>query len=544
MKSFVLFIVLLFSIKTQAQNKLVLNDNLSTSYVYSEYRESYEHMAERMQAFTHECSKQGLDSIISGGMFSIHLEDETPTWRLAFPLLRNKLEVDSPLFIGKIEYENTITKKYSYRVRKHDVDLLRMEITEMGFFPAGPTMIRNINDSSGVNARGCEVIIPVHGIHSKAYFTAKISRFLIMLSIGFYMFLAVFFLIRRNGRRINSVFFALFLLGCAMMCYDWIIGFFRYTAFIHFPRLMYLGIPFNYLIAPSLYFYTRSSLHKNFRIRKHHLLHLVPFITVTILLALTLLRYSESQVKRYILEGNLFTPFEELASSLVFHAQMAGYIGAAIIILYIFKKRLKHQASSVLPEQYAWLGTVLFGFFVMTYIMCLKHYLYPLLGNIGMLLFILRIGSYVVFALIILYYALIHPEIFSLIDISFIKQKSASLSSSVLENYKKKLTDYMRDHKPYLISDLTISKLAEFTFISPRSLSEVINKGFDQTFFEFINTYRIREAKQLIARSHVSNKTILEILYEVGYNNKSVFNATFKKYTGTTPTQYKIQNMN
>ena len=544
MKYFGLYIVLLFSIRSQAQNKLMLNDNFSLSYVYTEYKESYEHMAERIQAFTHECSEQGLDSFISGSMLSIHLENETPTWRLAFPVIQNMLEVDSPLFTGKLEYENTISKKYPSRVEKYDVELLRMEIREMGFFISGPTMIRTINDPSGINTPGREVIIPIQGIYSKAYFTGKISRFLIMLSIGFYLFFAVFFLIHRNGRRVNNVFFALFLVGCAMMCYDWIIGFFRFTAFTHFPRLMYLGIPFNYLIAPSLYFYTLSSLYKNFRIRKHHLLHLVPFIAVIIILTLRLARHSESQLKRYIMDGSLFTPFEELASSLVFHAQMIGYIGAAVIIFFIYKKRLKHQASSVLPQQYTWLGIVLFGFLGMTYIMYLKHYLYHLIGSIDMLLFILRIGSYMVFALIILYYALIHPEIFSLIDISFIKQKSASLSSSVLENYKKKLTDYMRDHKPHLISDLTISKLAEFTFIPPRSLSEVINKGFDQTFFEFINTYRIQEAKQLIARSHTSNKTILEILYEVGYNNKSVFNATFKKYTGTTPTQYKIQNVN
>lgn len=519
----------------------MLNDNLSTNYVYTEYNESYKHMAKRMQTFKNECNKQGLDSLISGGIFSIHIEDETPTWQLAYALLQNKPEVDSPLFIGKFEYENTITKEYSYRVRKYDVELLRMEIREMGFFPSGPTMIRTINDPSGTNTPGCEVIIPIHGIYSKAYFTGKISRFLIMLSIGFYLFFAVFFLIRRNGRRINSVFFALFLIGCAMICYDWIIGFFRYTAFTHFPRLMYLGVPFNFLIAPSLYFYTLSSLHKNFRTRKYHLLHLLPFIIVVTVITFRLIQHSESQLKNHILEGSLFTPFEELASSLVFHAQMIGYIGSAFIKLYIFKKRLKHQASSVLPGQYTWLGIVLLGFFGMTYISYLKHYLYTLLGDINMLLYILRIGSYVFFALIILYYALIHPELFSIIDISFNKQKSASLSKSVLEKYKKRLTEYMSSHKPYLIPDLTISKLAEFTFIPPRSLSEVINKGFDQTFFEFINSYRIWEAKQLIANSHTTNKTILEILYEVGYNNKSVFNATFKKYTGTTPTQYKVR---
>ena len=80
--------------------------------------------------------------------------------------------------------------------------------------------------------------------------------------------------------------------------------------------------------------------------------------------------------------------------------------------------------------------------------------------------------------------------------------------------------------------------------IPPRSLSQVINKGFNQNFFEFINSYRIKEAKELIAKSHISNETILEILYKVGYNNKSVFNAIFKKHTGKTPKEFKSRAMN
>jgi len=33
--------------------------------------------------------------------------------------------------------------------------------------------------------------------------------------------------------------------------------------------------------------------------------------------------------------------------------------------------------------------------------------------------------------------------------------------------------------------------------------------------------------------------TVLEVLYEVGFNSKSSFNTAFKKFTGTTPSEFK-----
>ena len=96
----------------------------------------------------------------------------------------------------------------------------------------------------------------------------------------------------------------------------------------------------------------------------------------------------------------------------------------------------------------------------------------------------------------------------------------------------------METEKPFLIPELTLNQLAEKVSIPPRSLSEVINSIFHQNFFDYINSYRIQEAKQLLMNSN-DNKTILYILLEVGFNNKSVFNNAFKKHTGMTPTQWK-----
>jgi AraC-like DNA-binding protein len=81
--------------------------------------------------------------------------------------------------------------------------------------------------------------------------------------------------------------------------------------------------------------------------------------------------------------------------------------------------------------------------------------------------------------------------------------------------------------------------LAEQVSIPYRALSEVINNKLKQNFYDFINSYRIHESKKLLSEKTERLKTILEVLYEVGYNSKSSFNSAFKKFTGMTPTEYR-----
>ena len=69
-------------------------------------------------------------------------------------------------------------------------------------------------------------------------------------------------------------------------------------------------------------------------------------------------------------------------------------------------------------------------------------------------------------------------------------------------------------------------------------LSQIINEYFEQNFQDYINKQRIEESKKYLL-DKVKRKTVLEILYEVGFNTKSSFNIAFKKTTGLTPTEFK-----
>jgi AraC-like DNA-binding protein len=101
------------------------------------------------------------------------------------------------------------------------------------------------------------------------------------------------------------------------------------------------------------------------------------------------------------------------------------------------------------------------------------------------------------------------------------------------------LKQYMAEKEPFLDPSLTIQELANQIDIPVRDLSILINHHIDQHFFDFVNEYRIQKAMNILKDKSKSQLTVLEILYEVGFNSKSSFNTSFKKYTGLTPTAYR-----
>jgi len=122
------------------------------------------------------------------------------------------------------------------------------------------------------------------------------------------------------------------------------------------------------------------------------------------------------------------------------------------------------------------------------------------------------------------------------------KYASSGLTDFQIQKYTDDLTTIMNNDKPYLNPSLTIDNLSTQLDLNSWDLSRLINDRFGQNFFNFINGFRIVEAKRLLSDSSDGKKTVLEILYEVGFNSKSAFNTAFKKHTGMTPTDYKRKN--
>jgi AraC-like DNA-binding protein len=105
------------------------------------------------------------------------------------------------------------------------------------------------------------------------------------------------------------------------------------------------------------------------------------------------------------------------------------------------------------------------------------------------------------------------------------------------------LIAHMTSQKPYLDPLLTLDSLAAKSHIPARQLSQLINRHFEKNFFEFINGYRIDEAKQLLANKDNEKVTIIDIMAKVGFNSKATFNTFFKKLVGVTPTQFRKEQL-
>ena len=125
------------------------------------------------------------------------------------------------------------------------------------------------------------------------------------------------------------------------------------------------------------------------------------------------------------------------------------------------------------------------------------------------------------------------------VDVPGDQQQDPAGNAKEVNDKIEQLKHYMMTAQPYLQPSLTIQDLADQMKMPVKDLSILINHQLDQHFFDFVNEYRIEKAMAILRDPQKSKLTILEILYEVGFNSKSSFNTAFKKHTNLTPTAYR-----
>jgi AraC-like DNA-binding protein len=118
--------------------------------------------------------------------------------------------------------------------------------------------------------------------------------------------------------------------------------------------------------------------------------------------------------------------------------------------------------------------------------------------------------------------------------------KRAPVSEREFERLKAKLQSIMEAEKPYLNAQLSLNDLSKSLGVNSAVLSYVINNGFGVNFNDFVNRFRIREVKEKLAGGDAKDQTLLALAFDCGFNSKATFNRAFKKFTGTTPKDFRF----
>ncbi|MFV8361165.1 helix-turn-helix domain-containing protein [Flavobacterium sp. LS1P3] len=303
------------------------------------------------------------------------------------------------------------------------------------------------------------------------------------------------------------------------------------------------------LAMPLFYLYVLSVCYSDFRLKWKHLVHLLPILLVNLVFIPRLYLASNADMK--LLSGDLEHMPEIYLIQILIEFQYVFYIVSAFLILKKYREIYLENYTNPSTSTYKYLFQMTTVFLIAHGLVALKNLLrYSDYRQMFLWLNVV-VGSVALFITCwLVMKALNHPELFRGINsrlqltkdiLPEVEEKTASknVQDDAVSSQISILKQYMAQKEPFLDPSLTIQELANQIDIPVRDLSVLINHHMDQHFFDFVNEYRIQKAMGILKDQSRSQLTVLEILYEVGFNSKSSFNTSFKKHTNLTPTAYR-----
>lgn len=219
--------------------------------------------------------------------------------------------------------------------------------------------------------------------------------------------------------------------------------------------------------------------------------------------------------------------------------QMLSYLAASFWLIIRLKKDWLSYQSNTLPRNWFRMTQVISFMIVVTVLQVISAFMHPS-GNelsIGDISFILITLFFIYQSFLTIYQGLKKQEvIFIQHPLSYGSVKH-SVESDEYAKLGIPIKERIMEDKLFLDNDLSLAILSEQLDITPHKLSEIINKGFNQTFYNFINDLRVQFAVKDLRDN--PKKSITTVLFDAGFTTKSTFYGHFKKHYGCTPTQYR-----
>ena len=282
------------------------------------------------------------------------------------------------------------------------------------------------------------------------------------------------------------------------------------------PIFIFAGLAFLLLIGPFLRWYVLGMTRSNFKLPKQYLLELIPFGLIFI---------SSFFISKEWFDNNNREAIIVFGSVLLFiYFHLAFYIFISWkTVKNVTKNHPKEEQTKSQKAIFDWLRLVVIGF-VMIWISYALNILDDEVPYI------------------------IGPIVYSIV-IYFLSYKAFQLKATEIDGEVFKVNDnsilfkeiskLIVDDKLYLESDLSLSKLSKLIGQSTQKISSVINQYAKRNFNDFINYYRIQEAKKMLSDSENEKFTISSIAFDTGFSSLSSFNSAFKKFEEMTPSSFR-----
>jgi AraC-like DNA-binding protein len=301
------------------------------------------------------------------------------------------------------------------------------------------------------------------------------------------------------------------------------------------------GDPSFLLIAPLLWFYVKELTGSRIKFSLKSALHFIPFLLLICISLLFRFIPADNTIRLFLLKNGRFV---SMIFWIVVVVQFSFYHFFIHRRWLTYQRIIEQEISNTEDVNISWVRFFMGVFLFINFLFLINLFVVIHLDNIVWL----ERSTAVIFSLSIFalgYKGILQREIFYTSTNKDIPDKRVTPNEVRLVQHKaeqeliNRLLLYIEEKKPYLDPELTLSDLAKQTAMNRNQLSQVINDGIGDNFYNFINKYRVEQVKKFMTEPTMQHFSMLGLALEAGFKSKSTFNLIFKRFTGLTPTEYR-----
>jgi len=378
-----------------------------------------------------------------------------------------------------------------------------------------------------------------------------VQYFTLISAFNFFIFALVLFAKKSPIKKANNVMGVTFTL---MAIYDLFSGFASHAYNTNNTYYLSLYFPLDYIVnlffGPLIFIYLNIFITKNFKILSFkNLIGLIPIIPSFGFFIWFCMQNEQSRID-YLLQFKTTLPWEISTINSIFFIQLTAYI---FICFHQITKQIKQSKTVIINHisvNIVWLKTY---FRIVLLILIISAPICIVINNDNFNTLVAQIAIniqfFYIFIRTIWNNGIFKEEPTNIInsthqatDIEYFTnniESNSIIPEETASEYLDTITKLMKQKKYYLKSGCSITEIAKLTEIPVHHLSHILNTRLNKNFFDYINEFRIEDAKQILRDPNYENYTLESIGYKCGFGSKTSFNKAFKKYTNQTPSEYR-----